>query len=179
MSEDTNIEELKSEAASLGIKHNANIGKDKLKEKIDEHYKSQETSGASIEALVKANEKPSASKRASVDNAPKAANTFTPEQAKKIKYMARSRAARKTRVIRIVDNDQRQNNHTTTCTVNCSNEFFDLGTRILPLNEPIEVSQGHIDVLKEVEIVHHVMDTKTGLSAAKSRKRYSISSEDV
>ena len=103
-------------------------------------------------------------------------NAKNPKMAKIIK---RTSDAKKTRVVRIVDNDQRQNNHTTTCTVNCSNEYFDLGTRILPLNEPIEVAQGHLSTLKEVMITHHVKDVKTGLSAAKQRNRYSISSEDV
>jgi len=166
----SDIEELKTEAAELGIKHNANIGADKLKEKIEEHYASQETSGAELSKLVAYNEKSEALK-SSVGTSTKNSKTD--------KIRQRTLDAKKTKIIRIVDNDQRQNNHTTTCTVNCSNEYFDLGTRILPLNEPIEVAQGHIDTLKGVMITHHVKDTKTGLSAAKQRNRYSLSTEDL
>ena len=46
------IEELKQEATELGIVFNQNIGVDKLQVKIDEWYKSQETSGKEIEAAV-------------------------------------------------------------------------------------------------------------------------------
>ena len=167
-------EELLAEAASLGITHNANIGEAKLQEKIDQHYESQESSGPSVSQLVEANEK---EKEAT---GPKSSGGITSkESAKRLKIANRSKASRKTRIVKIVDNDQRQNNHTTTCTVNCSNEYFDLGTRILPLNENIEVAQGHIDVLKEVKITLHTKDNKTGLSAAKTRNRYSISTEEV
>ena len=164
------IEELKEEAASLGIKHNANISEGKLKEKVDQHYAAQETSGPSIASLVEDNEKSKGS--VSTGTKPKL-------NAEMQKIIKRTKDAKKTRIIKIVDNDQRQNNHTTTCTVNCSNEYFDLGTRILPLNEPIEVAQGHIDTLKEVMITLHVKDVKTGLSAAKQRNRYSLSTEDA
>lgn len=164
------VEDLKSEAASLGIKHNANISAVKLKEKIDDYYKSQETSGPAlaklVEKVVDSEEKTDAS--GSVNGISKA----------KAKRMSREKDARKTRIITIIDNDQRQNNQTTTCTVNCSNQFFDLGTRILPLGEKIEVAQGHIDVLKEVFIPIHNRDPKSGLSVTKTRPRYSISYEN-
>ena len=95
------------------------------------------------------------------------------------KRVEKEKAARKTRIVTIIDNDQRVNNHVTTCTVNCSNSYFSLGTRVLPLGEKIEVAQGHINVLKEVDIPHHARDPSTGLSVSKLRKRFSISYEDV
>jgi mRNA-degrading endonuclease toxin of MazEF toxin-antitoxin module len=168
----SNIEELKSEAASLGIKHNASIGEAKLKEKIEAFYAAQETSGPAVKELAEKNDK--TQEKEQTQKAP--AKNLDPRIAKRL---AREKEARKLRIVTIVDNDQRSNNHTTTCVVNCSNEFFDLGTRILPLGEKIEVAQGHLNVLKEVTITLHALDTKTGLSAAKTRKRYSISYEDV
>jgi hypothetical protein len=87
-------------------------------------------------------------------------------------------AARKTRVVTITDNDQRENNQTTVAVVNCSNLYFDLGTVYIPLNVPVEVRQGHINVLLETEIPLHVKDPKTGLSTLAMRKRYSVSYED-
>lgn len=155
------LDELKQEATDLGIKFNKAIGEAKLQEKIDAHYEAQETSGPALEAMVVAQEK-----------APKKVGF----EAKRI---AREKAARKTRVITVIDNDQRVNNHTTTCSVNCSNEFFDLGTKVLPLNEKIEVCQGHINVLKSVMIPLHQRDNTTGLSSVRLRPRYTISYEDV
>jgi len=82
-------------------------------------------------------------------------------------------------LVTIVDNDQRENNQTSSVTVNCSNTYFDLGQIILPLNFPVEVMQGHLDVLKEIEIPMHVMNPQTKLSQVKMRKRYSISLESA
>ena len=167
----TDMKELKEEAASLGIKHNPNIGQDKLQEKVDQHYAAQETSSDSVAELVNANK----AKEISTNTGGVGQSN---QQRLDAKIKASSIAARKTKIVKIVDNDQRQNNYTTTCTVNCSNQYFDLGTRILPLNENIEVAQGHLNVLKEVKITLHTKDAK-GLSAAKQRNRYSISSEDA
>ena len=99
------IEELKNEAASLGVKHNASIGSAKLKEKIDAHYKSLEKSGPALDKLIEKveeeeNKKPTATASKKLDP-------------KVVKRKAREAAAKKTRIIVIVDNDQRQNNQTT------------------------------------------------------------------
>jgi len=162
-------QELKQEAKELGITFSANIGDDKLKSKIDEYYKSQETSGKEIEVAVKETEAKEQSEEKSAVIGNKTYREFAKELEKE---------ARKTKVVTIIDNDQRVNNQTTSCTVNCSNEYFDLGTMILPLNMAVEVSQGHINSLKEVEIPQHTKDTKTGLSTVVMRPRYSVTIED-
>ena len=163
------IEELRQEADELGIKYVKNIGEDKLQAKIDEYYKSQETSGAELEKAVEAkqsegktNEKSAVSGKAS----------------KMAMIRAAEAAAKKTKIVTIIDNDQRINNLTETCTVNCSNEYFDLGQVTLPLNVPVEVMVGHIGVLKEVEIPQHIQDPTTKLSTYRMRKRYTVSFED-
>lgn len=158
------LEELKNEATSLSVKFSTSIGEAKLKEKIEAYYAAQETSGATVAPLVEKNSE---------------ASTTGFKDTKVAKRKQREKDARKTRIITIIDNDQRSNNHTTTCSVNCGNEFFDLGTRHLPLGEKIEVCQGHINVLKEVFIPIHNRDPKTGLSITKSRPRYSINYEDM
>ncbi len=163
------LDDLKQEATELGITFNKNIGEAKLQEKVEAFYASQETSGAEIEALVAKQEEAETKAKA---EAPKQDSAMA-------KRIEREKAARKTRIITIIDNDQRVNNHTTTCTATCANEFFDLGTKILPLNEKIEVSQGHINVLKTVFIPLHMRDNKTGLSSVRMRPRYTISYEDV
>lgn len=161
------LQELRKEADELGITYSKNIGAGKLQEKIESFYESQETSGPALEEVVAEKEKA----------APTPTNKgVDPKLAKRL---ARENAARKTQVVTIIDNDQRVNNQTTTCTVNCSNEFFDLGTVILPLNEKIEVSTGHIRTLEGVKIPLHMRDNKTGLSQVKLRPRYTISYERV
>lgn len=163
------LEELKDEADSLNITYNPRIGADKLAEKIEEYYKAQETSGPEMLAQVALKEA----------NTTEAAETAAKSKlTKRSAFIAKRREeAKKLVVVTIVDNDQRVNNHTDTCIVNCSNEFFDLGTKIIPLNTPVEVSQGHIDTLKEVKISLHVKNPKTGLSSTRYRPRYTISYE--
>lgn len=160
------LEELKKEATELGVTFSPNIGESKLQEKIEAFYEAKETS--SVEALVEQvaeQEEPVVEVASKLDK-------------KQAKMLARKKAANEFRVVTIIDNDQRVNNNATTCTVNCSNEFFDLGTVILPLNEKIEVRMGHIKVLQEVRIPLHQRDTKTGLSTVKMRPRYTVSFEN-
>lgn len=168
--EELDIEALKAEATDLGITFPQNIGAEKLKLKIDAFYESQETSEKETMAAVEANEQIE-EKSAESDKSSyvKSIGTIAAE-AKAVAY--------KTRVITIIDNDQRVNNQTTTCKVNCSNMYFDLGQIILPLNIPVEVRQGHINVLKEVKIPRHVQ-IGDNLSAVKMVPRYSISYEDM
>ena len=164
------LDDLKAEANDLGISYNKRIGEKKLQQRIEDHYAAQETSGPAVQKAVEAKEK--ASKTAETKK-------LSEKDAFAQKRMERERVARQTRVITIIDNDQRINNHTTTCIVNCSNAYFDLGTKVLPLNEKIEVAQGHINVLKSVQIPLHVKNTQTGLSSVRLRPRYTINYEDM
>ena len=164
------LESLKSEARDLGIEFSANIGAAKLKEKIDAYYESQETSGEEIEAAVKAVE---AKEKSEEKPAVKSTGDMTMAALARKLY----EEAIKTVVVTIIDNDQRVNNQTTTVPVNWSNQFYDLGTVSFPLNTPIEIQQGFINVLKECTIPHHVKDSKTNLSTTIMRQRYTISYE--
>ena len=166
------LDELKKEAKELGINFSANIGEEKLQSKIDEYYESQETSGKEIqEAVAKIEAEEKSEEKSAVSGNPKA-NRIAKAKAAEAK-------ARKTKVITIIDNDQRVNNQTTVATVNCSNMYFDLGTVHIPLNIPVEVKQGHINSLKELKIPLHVKDAKTGLHKMMLRPRYTISYEDM
>lgn len=167
------LDQLKAEAMDLGIEFSANIGTAKLQEKIDAYYKAQESSGKEIAAAIAVVEK-SEEKPAVVSNKDK-----TPEQRMAELALTLYAEARKTKVVTIIDNDQRVNNQTTMCKANWSNGFYDMGTQMFPLNTPIEIAQGFIDVLKEVQIPHHVKDNKTGLSTTTMRNRYTISYEDM
>jgi hypothetical protein len=167
--EELDIEALKAEATDLGITFPQNIGAEKLKAKIDAFYESQETSEKETKAIVEANEQLEEKSAESDKLVVKPLGSIAAEAKTK---------AYATRVVTIIDNDQRVNNETTTCKVNCSNMFFDLGQIILPLNIPVEVRQGHINVLKEVKIPRHVQ-VGDNLSAVKLVERYSISYEDM
>ena len=163
--EELDIDQLKSEADQLGVKYNPQIGAAKLKEKIDAHYESQETSGKEIQAAVVAKEKS--------EEKPVVSGKETVVQRARRQY----NEAKKTRVVRITDNDQRVNSQTTMAVVNWSNQFFDLGTTKIPLGVPVEIYQGYIDQLKGVCIPHHTIG-KNGLAEVTMRPRYSISYED-
>ena len=162
------LDELKQEADDLGIKYSPNIGEEKLKEKIEAYYKSQETSAKEIEEAVEAKE------QSEVKPA------VTSKKKKPMSALAKEMYdnAKKTVVVTIIDNDQRVNNQTSTCKVNWTNVYYDMGTRIFPLNTPIEIPQGFVQVLKKVEIPHHTKDSRTGLSKTTMRPRYTIQHEN-
>ena len=157
MSEKT-LEELKQEATDLGISFSQNIGADKLAAKIEEFYKSQETSAVVVTEVETKAEKSGALSFGEI-----------------VKQLETD--ARKTRIVTIIDNDQRENNYTTVVSVNCSNDYFDLGTRRIPLNVPVEVEQGFINVLKEVIIPMHIRGTD-GNARLEMRPRYALSYDD-
>lgn len=163
------LQDLKKEADELKVAYPKNITAEKLAVKIDAFYEAKESS---VMAIPESNK---------VDDSAEAPQTpeLSKEEIFHHKRRAREKAARKTRIVSIVDNDQRINNHTTTCTVNCSNEYFDLGTIILPLNEKIEVAMGHLRTLESVKIPLHVTDTKTGMASVRMRPRYTISYENM
>lgn len=166
----SSLQELKQEATDLGIEYSANIGATKLAEKIEDYYKSQETSGEEILAAVEAKEAEEKSKEKPA------------VKGKEDKFARAKKAedrARQTRIVTITDNDTRENNQTTVAIANCSNLYFDLGTVYIPLNIPVEIKQGHLDTLANLEIPLHIKDAKSGLFKTEVRKRYSISYEQI
>jgi hypothetical protein len=168
-----NLEMLKQEAKELGITHSANIKESTLQEKIDAYYEAQESSGKEIEKAVKAVEAANAKEKS--EEKPVVSGTKKKPMALRAKEIYDK--AKQTVVVTIIDNDQRVNNQTTTCKANWSNAYYDMGTRLFPLNTPVEVPKGFIQVLKEVKIPHHIRDNKTGLASTSMRNRYTISYE--
>ena len=160
------LDELKQEAKELGIRFVPNISAEKLSAKIEEYYESQETSDQEIETAVAEKEK-SEEKSVVGDNKGKKS------MAQKAKEMEAK--ARELVVVTLIDNDTRENNQTTVSVVNCSNNYFDLGTVYIPLNVPVEVRRGHLEVLKDTQIPLHTKDPTTGLSVTRLRPRYTLS----
>ena len=174
---DYDIDELKEEAASLGIEHHPNIGAAKLKERIDQHYEELEKDEPSVSVEVQAEtqedeeeQKPTAAPQTS---------KHVPDGKRRMSMQEfdahNAREMRNTRIVTIIDNDKRINDKTTTAVVNCTNGRFDLGSRIIPLNERVEVRQGHIEILAAILIPQHVEDPKKpGMMTTVMRPRYSI-----
>ena len=153
------LETLKTEAAQLGIEVPEGMKATELQKIIDAKYDELEAQDASVSVDAVA--------LPEVETVVKTLGQMAAEAEKK---------ARKTRIIMVFDNDNRENSETTVAVVNCSNQYFDLGTVYIPLGDKVEVMQGHIDVLKDIEIPHHMKvgdQTKTLM-----RKRYTISYED-
>lgn len=145
---------LKKEAKDLGISYANNVTGVVLHKKIEDYYATKENTVKAETTSVKVTGK----------------DAFIQDIKKK---------ASKTSIVTIIDNDQRVNNQKTTCVVNCSNEYFDLGTVVLPLNQPIEVAAGHLNVIKAVRIPQHVKDNASGLSTVRLVPRYTIQEENV
>ena len=155
---DKTLDELKAEADSLGIVYNKNIGADKLAAKIDEFYTASESKSTVVVSEQKEPTTPVAKKDRTI---------------RELAIDAKAKAM-VTQIVTITDNDQRENNLTSVVSVTCANEYFDLGTKRVPLNIPVELEQGFIDVLSEVVIPMHVIDHKTGQSIRSMRRRYAI-----
>ena len=165
MSNNEKLDELKKEAAELGIAFSANIGEATLQQRIDDYHASQ-ADDEDDEPVVKTPE-------VVKENKPVARKSF------KQRAKAKEKEARKTRVVTIIDNDNRENNHTTVVVVDCSCAYFDLGKAIIPLNTPVEVRQGHINVLNSIKIPQHVRSPEDpSLSRVVLRNRYSVQYED-
>lgn len=158
------FDDLKTEAASLNIKYNANITQEGLAAKIESFYKASEA-----ESKVTVVEPPEGSEEET-----KAIDTSNLQ----VYIQEQKRKAEKTKIVTIIDNDSRVNNQTTSCTVSSSNNYFDLGTVILPLNERVEVRQGHLNVLSELKIPQHIKNPKDpAISVMVMRPRYTIQYE--
>lgn len=155
---------LKQEATDLGVAFEEDVKAAELQKLIDSFYEAQETSGTALQETI-----------AQIESE-------TPKKVKEFNIyelaMQAEKEARKTKVVIINDNDNRVNNQTTLAVVNCTNQYFDLGTVRIPLNEPVEVTVGHLEVLRDVKIPMHVHDSASGLSKVVIRFRYSIQEVD-
>jgi hypothetical protein len=158
------LKELRKEADELGITYSGNTGVNKLKEKIEAFYVAKEAEDEP-EVLLEGGELFEAQ-----ESIVKVKKRSMRERAK-----IAEKAARVLHTVEITDNDPSQNTHTTTCEPSCGNQYFDLGTFVCPLNIPVAVMQGHLNVLKEMMLPHHLVDHATGLSKATTRNRYTIS----
>lgn len=162
------IDELKVEATELKISFHPSISAEKLAQKIEDYY-----NASSAESVV-------LTKVETTEEEDAQALVVENENSFQAYVQKQKREAEKTQIVTIIDNDSRVNNLTTTLTVTASNEYFDLGTVILPLNERVEVRQGHINVLKELRIPQHIKSqVDPSISTMVMRPRYTIQYEQA
>jgi hypothetical protein len=157
------LDELKAEAAELGITFSGNIGEEALQKKINDHMDARGEAAAQVVMQ-------------SVEVVPSTDKDKLELEWRKI-VKKREEEANKEVMVVIVDNDPRENHLTTSVTVTSGNAEFTLGTWVYPLNSPTMIKQGHLDVLKDVTIPMHVLDNASGQAHAVMRKRYSISNQ--
>lgn len=172
------LEDLKKQADELGLSYHPNIGLAKLQARIDEHTNDSTAKGSSVEKpsepekLQELQESVQTIEQTEPTNPlqryvhmqedvyQEALESADAKRSAPIRALARKlrKKAEETLLVTIVDNHPVHNLEASTCTVNCSNEFFDLGTVVIPLNEKVEIYRGHYDVLRTVEFQHHVKD---------------------
>ena len=148
--------ELKLTADRMGISYNPNIGEAKLQEKINTFLEE---------------EKEEISKQVEVKGVTE--NVELSEASKERNHIAEAEArARETLVVRVLDNDNRVNNRSTTFTVRSTNLYFDLGQLYGPLNKEIEILRGHYETLKEIKFTQHIVEE--GKTITQKRNRYNV-----
>jgi hypothetical protein len=156
---------LKKEATELGLAFSEDVKAPELEAQINTHYEMLESQAVAEElSAAQGDFTESVETRVAVSMGQLAAKAEAD--------------ARKTKVVIINDNDNRENAHTTLAVVSCGNQYFDLGTVRIPLNDPVEVMVGHLQVLRELRIPQHVHDNQSGLTKVVMRPRYSIQEVD-
>lgn len=156
------FDEIKNEALQLGIEFRPNISAAKLQERIDAKYKELEQEDSSPTISVK-------------DSESEGKSDTSPENRMRALGLAMRKKANELFIVTISDNDTRINSESDSCVTNCSNSLFDLGTRIIPTNEKVEVRRGHLEALRAVRIPHHMPDPNDHtVRVTTFRNRYSF-----
>lgn len=158
------MQELKDEATALGLDFSGMKSKAEVNQLIEDHYESQ-AAGDFVQVAQETETK--------IEEKPVRGGNPMVMLAKRLKDNAL-----KKRVVRITSNDKRENHLTTTAFLSCDNQYFSL-SKIVPLDVPVQLEQGLIDTAKDIEIVLHVTDSKTGMTTPKLVKKYVISYEDI
>lgn len=161
------MQELKDEAASLGVEIKGLKSKKDVKKAIDDFYESQ-----AADDLVKIKDEDDIIEEDRPNNTTKTMAQWALE--------LKGRAL-KTKVVTITSNDQRDNHLTSTVYLSCENQYWGI-SKIVPLNEKVELEQGLIDCAKDVEIMLHIDEiidgVRTGNKTMRMIKKYSVSYED-
>ncbi len=158
--------ELKEEAIELNLEFSGNVSKEALIELINtvKDVPTEEPEEEYIMEKVEVIKSPTTEKIVNLSQV----------AAKRVYISKMKKAANTLKVVTITDNDSRENSNTSTVTVSCTNAYLDLPTLRIPLNVPVEIKQGYIDVLRGIRITNHIR-TSGGNNKAVDKLRYSIS----
>lgn len=165
-------DDLKQEATDLGLDFPSNIKTEKLEQLIEEHYQSQ-AAGDLVQAVEEV-EEPQEEKTPAKANGKKLTKNQKLAEAKN--------RAMATKVVTLSSNDKRDNEYVTTAYLSFENQHFGLA-KLVPLDIPVELEQGLINVAKETMITLHkdeVIDGKrTGNKIPVRTRKYNVSYEDM
>ena len=161
------LQELKDEGTAIGLDLKSVKSKKEASAKIEAHYESLAAeSSVDIQEDVEIVEDPIKT----------TTKTNMNEVARKLKIQAM-----KTKIVTITNNDKRDNHVTTTCYLSCENQFFGK-SKIVPLDEKVELEQCLIDVARGTEVLNHVDEVidgkRTGNKRPKLVKKYVVAYED-
>lgn len=162
------LQELKDEGTAIGLDLKSVKSKKEAIARIEAHYESL-AAESSVEIQEEAD---------IVEDTPvvTGGKKNMNEVARELKAKAMA-----TRVVSITNNDKRDNHVTTTCYLSCENQFFGI-SKIVPLDEKVELQQCLIDVAKSTEVLNHVDEViggkRTGNKRPKLVKKYVVAYED-
>lgn len=189
--EEKTHQQLKDEAAALGLTFRGNESKPNLTKMIEEFYEN-EADQDKVQVRDDLNEDQNEDDSAEhvEDTAPKLPNRVmkrvdqlngakNKELALKAMVAEARRNAFKKRVVTISSNDTRDNQHVTAVPLFFENQYFALD-RIVPLNVPVELEQCLIDIAKTTTIAIHKRELANGtIGKTVYAKKFNISYEDI
>jgi hypothetical protein len=165
------LEELKQEANGLGITYSPNIGAGTLADKIEAYYESQ--SAGDVVQMVEEDEV--------AGEAPPVAKTLTKQAKINLRVAEAKKKAFSKKVVTLTSNDKRTNEYETTAYLSFENQYFGL-SKLVPLDIPVELEVGLIEVAKSTKILIHkdeiVEGKRTGNKTSSMIRKYNVSYEE-
>lgn len=159
--------ELKEEAKALGLQFKGNISKDDLAAMIDAYY-NQEAKDSTVQAINledKLDDVLEEEEAVLPNKLARKVSRLKSKEAKAARLRAKIAEAKeqafKKRVVTLINNDTRENQHVTAVPLLFENQYFALG-RVVPLNIPVELEQCLIDIAKSTTIAIHKKEASNG-----------------
>jgi len=164
------IEELKDEAASLGIPFSPNIGAAKLQEKLDAYYAQLNENGEPVDTAEEEEEVATPVVAVPVNSTPVATKVGAKETpSARIKRLLQedNKKRNQPRLVKVSVVDKREASTATTVYVGNAAD----GYRI-PVDTFVELDGWAVAQLEKATFVNHITNPATGLSSAKLTKKY-------
>lgn len=161
-------EDLINEANELGLEFKKNVKTTKLAEMV------AEAKGEPVPIAETPPPSPAVKEEKVEDPAPKEDKYA----ARKREIAERRAKAFETQVVTLTNKDNRENDHMTTALLSFENQYFGL-SKIVPLDVPVELEQGLINVAEETMMTLHkdeiINGKRTGNKVAVRTKKFAIS----